>query len=151
MTRTCRVCGCTDFAACPGGCWWVEDDLCSSCAGAGKPEKPEYREFRCCLCPNINEPENTVCPPQFQSVLYRSPFRNEPTPCRFVKTYMDERGWLYRVMPGIGGDEFKTRYQQPGKTGWKCMNYLPWRSTFDEAQSDLNALAKGKGWSEVNA
>lgn len=32
---TCRVCGCTDMAACDGGCSWVEDpdggDLCSAC------------------------------------------------------------------------------------------------------------------------
>ncbi len=28
----CRVCGCTDNNACPGGCYWVEDDLCSKCA-----------------------------------------------------------------------------------------------------------------------
>ncbi len=33
---TCRVCGCTDEAACEGGCSWVEDpeqlgDLCSAC------------------------------------------------------------------------------------------------------------------------
>lgn len=31
--RTCRVCGCTDDHACPGGCYWVEDDLCSECVG----------------------------------------------------------------------------------------------------------------------
>ena len=30
--RTCRECGCTDDAACDGGCWWVKDDLCSACA-----------------------------------------------------------------------------------------------------------------------
>jgi hypothetical protein len=32
----CRVCGCTDQAACPGGCAWVDDahTLCSQC---GKP------------------------------------------------------------------------------------------------------------------
>jgi len=30
----CRVCGCTDEHGCPEGCWWVEPDLCSSCAGA---------------------------------------------------------------------------------------------------------------------
>lgn len=35
-TRQCRVCGCTDDCACPGGCWWVEDDLCSSCVGKEK-------------------------------------------------------------------------------------------------------------------
>lgn len=28
----CRVCGCDDFHACPGGCSWVESDLCSACA-----------------------------------------------------------------------------------------------------------------------
>lgn len=29
--RVCRVCGCTWNNACPGGCYWVEKDLCSSC------------------------------------------------------------------------------------------------------------------------
>lgn len=38
---TCRVCGCTDAEACPGGCWWVPDpellgDLCSSCLQGGE-------------------------------------------------------------------------------------------------------------------
>lgn len=28
----CRVCGYTEDHACPGGCWWVEKDLCSVCA-----------------------------------------------------------------------------------------------------------------------
>jgi hypothetical protein len=28
----CRECGCTDLNACQGGCYWVEDDLCSQCA-----------------------------------------------------------------------------------------------------------------------
>ena len=31
---TCRVCGCTDDQACPGGCYWVEDGLCSQCQWA---------------------------------------------------------------------------------------------------------------------
>ncbi|QOC24809.1 hypothetical protein IC744_16235 [Microbacterium hominis] len=30
--RRCRVCQCTDDVACMSGCWWVEEDLCSSCA-----------------------------------------------------------------------------------------------------------------------
>ena len=30
--QRCRVCGCTDDHACPGGCYWVEPDLCSQCA-----------------------------------------------------------------------------------------------------------------------
>lgn len=29
--QKCRVCGCTQDSACPGGCYWVEDDLCSQC------------------------------------------------------------------------------------------------------------------------
>ncbi len=37
---TCRVCGCTSYHACPGGCNWIEPDLCSSC-GPGK----EFDEF----------------------------------------------------------------------------------------------------------
>lgn len=31
MFRSCRLCGCTDSAACLGGCSWVEADLCSAC------------------------------------------------------------------------------------------------------------------------
>lgn len=35
ITRTCRVCGCTDEKPCiteDGSCHWVENDLCSVCA-----------------------------------------------------------------------------------------------------------------------
>jgi hypothetical protein len=27
----CRECGCTDHAACAGGCFWAEPTLCSAC------------------------------------------------------------------------------------------------------------------------
>lgn len=30
--RKCKICGCTDDVACPGGCRWIEIDLCSKCA-----------------------------------------------------------------------------------------------------------------------
>lgn len=30
--RRCRECGCDQLHACPGGCSWVEYDLCSACA-----------------------------------------------------------------------------------------------------------------------
>lgn len=32
----CKVCGCTDDRACPGGCYWVSLDppLCSACVSA---------------------------------------------------------------------------------------------------------------------
>ncbi len=29
----CRICGCTHMRPCAGGCGWVEDDLCTVCAG----------------------------------------------------------------------------------------------------------------------
>ncbi len=32
QVATCRECGCDDDHACPGGCYWVERDLCSVCA-----------------------------------------------------------------------------------------------------------------------
>lgn len=35
--RRCRICGCTDDEACEGGCSWVEEDLCSTCADALDP------------------------------------------------------------------------------------------------------------------
>lgn len=46
VSGRCRVCGCTDNAACEGGCWWIEErgslypprTLCSQCEG-GKGEK----------------------------------------------------------------------------------------------------------------
>lgn len=39
--RKCRTCGCTEHNACPGGCSWVEEDLCSSCVG--KEENTEAK------------------------------------------------------------------------------------------------------------
>lgn len=30
--QKCRVCGCTYYTPCEGGCYWVEEDLCSKCA-----------------------------------------------------------------------------------------------------------------------
>lgn len=61
-------------------------------------------------------------------------------------TYADARGWRYRVMPGLGGDTFKARYHKPGAASWKCVAALPWRDTSDEAQEDLNKMARDKGW-----
>ena len=41
--RVCRVCGCTWNNACPGGCYWVEFDLCSECVGKEASGKGEER------------------------------------------------------------------------------------------------------------
>lgn len=105
---------------------------------------PEYLKDRCCLCPNIGK-NSTVCPGVPGSL------HPVDSPCRFVKCYIDSRGWKYRVMSGIGAETFKARYQKPEKTGscgWKGLAAVPWRKTFDEAQRDLNAYAESKGWRE---
>lgn len=98
---------------------------------------PEYNEFRCCLCPQINS-DRQICP---------APDGDKP--CRFVKQYTDERGWTYFVRSGIGGETFKTFYLKPGKLygghGWRG---APWRHTFDAAQADLNKIAKQRNWQE---
>ena len=61
-----------------------------------------------------------------------------------IRMYIDGRGCKYKVMSGIGLDTFKARYQKPdkhGNTGWKCVKSLPWRSTREEAQADLDHMA----------
>jgi ParB/RepB/Spo0J family partition protein len=42
--QKCRVCGCTDDHACPGGCYWVEKDLCSACADKQKGKKKSKKK-----------------------------------------------------------------------------------------------------------
>lgn len=101
----------------------------------------EYRKFRCCMCPNTENPQSDKCP--------TGPSKPEVTPCRFVKKYTDQRGWKYKVMSGLGESNYKARYQKPGKSGWKCMKNLDWKKSFDEAQSDLNVMAEKKGWKEI--
>lgn len=44
--RRCRECGCTDHDACPGGCYWVEQDLCSQCQGKAKRSTTESQRAR---------------------------------------------------------------------------------------------------------
>lgn len=98
------------------------------------------------MCPNMEKNEQEC--PGIQGSLHPN-----PSPCRFVKAYIDDRGWKYKVMPGISGSTFKARYQKPekqGSIGWKGLTAVPWRDSFDEAQADLNEYAKRKGWSEWN-
>lgn len=105
---------------------------------------PEYLSHRCCMCPNIGKADKT-CPG------IPGTGHPDPDPCRFVKSYIDQRGWKYKVMGGISQDSFKARYQKSeknGSTGWKGVAAVPWQKTFDAAQADLNALAAAKGWSE---
>jgi len=41
--RHCRACGCSDDAACVGGCWWVvPGELCSTCADGEREREMSY-------------------------------------------------------------------------------------------------------------
>lgn len=44
--QKCRVCGCTQERACPGGCYWVEPDLCSSCEGIAEQIEISFGYFK---------------------------------------------------------------------------------------------------------
>ena len=57
--------------------------------------------------------------------------------------YRDSRGWLYRVMQGLG-EVWKARYNKPGCSGWKCVAVLPWRDNPEEAEQDLAEYAHRK-------
>lgn len=65
--QKCRVCGCTDSNACLGGCYWVEDDLCSKCAESGPEscancgaDKDSCQAYQACMSEGL-EPEECVC------------------------------------------------------------------------------------------
>jgi len=67
------------------------------------------------------------------------------------KKYIDGRGRKYQVMPGLGSDSYKARYQRPdhqGDVGWKGVASLPWRDNAAAAQADLDQMAAKKGWKE---
>ncbi|WP_287744301.1 hypothetical protein [Methylobacterium sp.] len=41
----CRDCGCTQEDACPGGCGWAADDLCTTCAAENAPPEVTPEPF----------------------------------------------------------------------------------------------------------
>ncbi len=70
-----------------------------------------------------------------------------------MKIYCDARGWRYKVMPGLGRNTWKGRYQKSDQdsasTGWHGIRTLPWRNNEEEAEADLAKLARKKGWREI--
>lgn len=68
--------------------------------------------------------------------------------------YSDSKGRLIFVSSGLGGDQYMTMYKNPDKWTSAGMHRLkskelPLRDTKEEAQADLDALAKKKGWKEA--
>lgn len=58
--------------------------------------------------------------------------------------YEDSRGWLYKVMSGLGDNQYKARYKKPGAVSWHCVRTLPWRDNPPDAEKDLIEFAKKK-------
>lgn len=71
-----------------------------------------------------------------------------------ISFYVDTDGNKYKVMSGIGGDNFKARVQKPQYTDsydhWYGIKSLPWRNDFWSAQDDLNRMARSKAWTKVS-
>ena len=61
-----------------------------------------------------------------------------------AKIYVDNQGWKYQVMPGLGVGTYKARYQKPDSQRWTCCPRLPWRGTSEEAEADLKLTARKK-------
>lgn len=62
----------------------------------------KVRDCRCCMCPQLDS-GSIVCP--------AGPGKHSETVCDFVVSWVDKRGWKYRVMSGISSERYKGRYQ----------------------------------------
>ncbi len=68
--RTCRICGCTDERGCPGGCFWVDEDLCSECSDItdviddanldGEDPPMDQNLGTCCGCGGFENVRNVI-------------------------------------------------------------------------------------------
>lgn len=65
-------------------------------------------------------------------------------------TYIDKRGWKFKVMHGPGG-VWKARYNKPDTRSWKCVDALLWRENREDAERDLEAYAASHGMKKVES
>ena len=64
-----------------------------------------------------------------------------------AKTYVDGRGWKYKVLRGESS--YKVGFQHDLRPWYKTwQRCFPWCPTFGEAQCGLDRHAKAKGWKE---
>lgn len=102
--------------------------------------KPEYLDYRCCMCPHIGIDESVdICP--------ADSYRKGYTPCRFVKYYSDEDNMTYAVFQenktyiiNRRDEIFTDAFDRA--PGFEVFN------SFDDAQSTLNKYAKSLNWHE---
>lgn len=94
----------------------------------------KVRNYPCCMCPADASFLDGLC-----------------ENCDFVVAWQDERGWVYHVRSGIGGEKFKGFYTKLASDFDRdrkshAMIAMTWREYFSQAQEDLNRYAKKKGW-----
>lgn len=106
----CRVCGCTWNNACPGGCSWVEDDLCSACTMKWLEWKSEMVEWGKIFCPMINEEVMTYYrkgTAPYDTVT--APFVDEDGDVCYFNYDHDEGGWNDEVLVVCSKEEWDNR------------------------------------------
>ncbi len=97
--QRCRVCGCDQEHACKGGCYWIEDDLCSQCY-----EKMNSFSVSLCQIKIINN-----C--SYEEVTDREIIAEE------LESFDKAEGFIYGYIEGKGGYEYKSDEDlEPGKT-----------------------------------
>ncbi|WP_303189304.1 hypothetical protein [Fusobacterium ulcerans] len=69
--------------------------------------------------------------------------------CLEKQAYIDDRGWVFFVRSGIGGNNFKAFYAknvEDYKAGYRChaVKSLHWRNSIKDAKTDLDIYAKSK-------
>lgn len=104
---------------------------------------PEYLQFRCCMCPNIDQ-DSSVCP-GIPGALHP-----DPSPCRFVKEYADDSEWRYKVKFQPRTNDFAIVFKIPRRAEWIRSAIFQHFESFDEGQSMLNLYAEFACLKEVS-
>lgn len=79
-----------------------------------------------------------------------SDFKKVCRNCCFLKCYIDSRGTIYFVRPGIVHKGFKTYYIKSGDRKPREYEKHSFQHSFAEAQSALNATARERKWLVFN-
>lgn len=96
------------------------------------------------MCPSEVGSRSYTC-----ALLKPDLITDEPFPCRFAMVYLAGRR-LVKVCKSTKRDWYKAHWRE-GKGPWQPMrtSHLPWRPTFDAAQTTLNFYANARGWIPV--
>lgn len=99
-----------------------------------KEEKLHQLSMRCCMCPNLNDPMNRVCPP----FLERSVMK-----CRFIRKWRTKDLGTLQVIQE--GEDFYVHSSIKGTLSSSK------GSTADEVQANLNKLGVLKRLQQLSA